>query len=54
MQVGKLNIVLMVGDGTNLFSLLTNNIGKEPYEVVSLSVWEENPEVDGVVILNRD
>ena len=36
------------------FSLWTSNMGEELYEVVSSSVWEENPEVDGPVMLDRD
>ena len=46
--------VLDMLDGASLFSLRTSNIGEEPYEVVSSSVWEEIPEVDGPVILNKD
>ena len=40
-----------IGDGINLFSLRNSNIGEIPYEV---SVLEENPEIDGPVILDRD
>ena len=41
-------------DGISQFSLRTCNIREKPYEVVSSSVWEENPETDGLVILDRD
>ena len=54
-QVGKLSMVLMVfADGTSPFSLWTGNIGEEPYGFISPTVWEENPDVDGLVILDLD
>ena len=50
-QVGKLSMVLMVfADGTSPFSLWTGNIGEEPYGFISPTVWEEDPDVDGLVI----
>ena len=41
-----------IDDDISPFSLRTSDIGEEPYEVVSSSIWEENPEVDGPVILD--